>query len=438
VGQLIYTVYRYLISPIVFSLLPLLAFFHPKIKAGLQIRRKPSGLDSKKNKNLAASSGILFHVSSVGEYLQSRPVIDQIKRVSPHTPIYLSYFSPSLGDWLKDRPLPHADWVGPFLDDRVSNVRSLLTALNPACVVLCKFDLWPNLIIESYERKLPIFLISATLRAQSPRHRSYLGRRFYAYLYSKLTQIFAVSLKDAHRFREVLSDKSLVLVSGDTRVDSVLDRRDLEKNAPLPPLLERLQTDPRKKLVIGSSWPQDEAQVLEAQLIIKKMGRPSHTLTLWVPHEIGETHLAKLERAIGLQGRVCTRWTDWQKSKASLGTLDDLIVDQMGLLAGLYRIGDVAYIGAGPGGIHNVMEPAAWKLPVLFGPQYHNSPEAGELIEIGAAKSFTLASELAQTLAQLFDHPDQSSKMGAQGQSFLEAQKGATQSCVDSILVSLK
>jgi len=136
--------------------------------------------------------------------------------------------------------------------------------------------------------------------------------------------------------------------------------------------------------VAGSTWPTDEDVLLRAFAGVLRE-RPDARLIL-VPHEPTPAHLARIEgstRSLNLPSPV----------RLSKATGDDSIVlgDRVGVLAALYGAGTMAYVGGGFGraGLHSVVEPAAWGLPVLFGPRWQNSRDAQLLLQAGAAQALT-------------------------------------------------
>lgn len=413
----------------------LLSFANPKIKQGLKERLETLERLEGIERSLAGSKVIYSHVSSVGEYLQLLPVLEKLAERSPELTFVLSYFSPSLSLFMIGKKNPFAH-VFAYPGDSTSEVGRLLEVLHPSAVVFSKFDLWPNLINECWKRKIPLYLVSATLREGSLRNRFF--RFFYQGLYQKFSAIFSVSQKDSERISLASSQPIEIHTCGDTRVDSVYSRAQSEVQK-LPAWIEPfLATQRQPRLIIGSSWPLD-AELITQSLV--ELGRAGKGLPfcIWAPHECDAESLKTIEELFTRQGLTWQRWADLEKQPGgpladqTAAPLDILLIDRVGLLVALYSLGNFAFVGSGAGGVHNIMEPLQAGLGVLFGPRYHNAPEAIELLALGAVKSVKTARELENELSGFIFDPNLSANRARIGQKFLENQRGAATYCADLI-----
>ncbi|HSG19693.1 MAG TPA: glycosyltransferase N-terminal domain-containing protein, partial [Burkholderiaceae bacterium] len=241
-----------------------------------------------------------FHVASAGEFLQALPVLERC--VASGAQAVLTVTSVSGMRWVERRrgelPVLAADYL-PL--DTSRNARRLLETLEPAALIFTKYDLWPNLVWTAASAGVPQFLISATLHARSWRARSALARSLYRTLYAPLAGIFAVTEDDAERFLQTCPGHPGVEVVGDTRFDSVLERRDRVAVPPLPPYEDRVgAAKPQGMvqrngivLVIGSSWPPDEACYLPG--LLEALERYPTLRVVLAPHEIDPGHLVAME-----------------------------------------------------------------------------------------------------------------------------------------------
>jgi 3-deoxy-D-manno-octulosonic-acid transferase len=425
-------VYRGLVVPLLAGAGRVGSLFSPKLRAGLRGRR---GLwDRLRAAEATLPPGdrrVWFHVTSVGEYEQARPVIDRLGKGRSAPGVIVTFFSPSGMRFAERNPAGDLREYLP-LDTR-PNARRLLAVLRPSLLVFVKFDLWPNLIWEAERAGVPVVLIDGTLSPGSRRLLP-LVRRFYGSLYTSLHSILAISEEDARRFGESAGgdgarrasragEGSWVRVAGDTRYDQVLLRREAAGTRDLPAGLDR---DPI--WVVGSSWEGDERIVLPAFAALLE---PHRGLTLLLaPHEpTGET-LSRLEReATDLELRT-VRLSALEPG----GPADVILVDRVGILAELYRAGALAYVGGAFGrGLHNVMEPAALGLPLFFGPGWKNSHEAGLLLEAGAARVVRNARELALGVSCLLEDPDERQRRGQAGRRLIERHAGAARVCAETI-----
>jgi len=331
---------------------------------------------------------------------------------------------------------PQADFIGYCPIDSRDNVREWLGLLKPRCLVLVKFDIWPNMVLESHKLGISTFLISATLTSGSRRHQSSWRRNFFKKIYSSIDHIYCVGEEDLRLFQQTNPDHPDLKIYGDTRVDSVLDRQKLAAQGVLSPHLEALKKEYPFILIVGSSWEADEELLFPAWSEFKR--NHSEALLVLAPHEPNSKHLLQTEslaKNVGLKTLAYSKYLGMPPGKIPT---DVLIVDQVGLLADLYRIGNGAFVGAGNGGVHNTMEPAAWGLPVAFRPEYHNSPEA---IAMLGAHIFEVAED-SNAGRKIFEkwlvNFQKSRDLGKKGREFLEKSQGATYKCSQSIMMELK
>lgn len=361
---------------------------------------------------------VWFHTSSVGEFLQARPVIERLQADGVQCAVTL--YSISGYRWLSRirEQLPGVIMADYLPLDFRHNARRMLSLLRPAAVVHVKFDLWPNLVWEVAAAAVPQFLISGTLHEKSLRQRYGPARAFYGAVYGALDGIYAVTEADRERFLAACPGHRDVQVFGDTRFDSVLDRkRNLE-----PPALPSLRGK-SSILIVGSSWPPDEAVIFGP--IQQALRERSDLGVILVPHEIDAPHLDAMEAAFRPWGVV--------RFSAQAGAVGDarvVLVDSVGQLSALYAHATLAYVGgAFTTGVHNVMEPAAMGVPAMFGPRHHNSPEAMALLAQGCA--FSIADEPAfrARLQALLADPQATAALGRRAQAYIEGQAGASQRC---------
>jgi len=416
-------IYNGVVLPAVFGLARAAAPFHPKLRDALQGRKDV------KNRWRSArvrmrERPVWFHVASVGEYEQARPLITAIGKARPEIPVALSVTSPSGYRYITNKEELTKDNNIRFIDylpvDFARNARFCLATLNPRLLVFVKFDLWPNLVWETASKGTPAVLIDATL-SETSRRFSGPGKRFYRTVYENLQKILAISELDAQRFMECAPGHLGVSVAGDTRFDRAMERKRNARRVNL-----RITKGDRLVLVAGSTWPKDEARLLGGLAhLVKEEG----LLLIIAPHEPTETRIADL--------------LDWAKSNhlnaSLLSQLGDtaghvVIVDSVGVLAELYEYGDVAYVGGSfSTGVHSVIEPAIMGIPVLFGPVHKNSFEALELLKFRAAIEVNGSEDFHDSLSTLLRDRDARLEMGARARSYVESQLGATDRCLEAI-----
>jgi 3-deoxy-D-manno-octulosonic-acid transferase len=223
-------------------------------------------------------------------------------------------------------------------------------------------------------------------------------------------------------------NRDRITVTGDPRFDSVLDV--IERIAPDDPVLASAAGAPA--LVAGSTWPADEAIVLTAFQAVRQ-SHPEARVML-APHEPSPAHLEKAEdfaRRLGLPPPV--RFSSGRK-----GPL--VLIDQVGVLARLYGAGRLGYVGGGFGraGLHSVLEPAAWGLPVIHGPRWQSSREAGLLQAAGGGFALPgrrqdAVTRLAELWQRWLSEEPARREAGARARSVVEGGAGAAERNADLV-----
>ncbi|HST60435.1 MAG TPA: glycosyltransferase N-terminal domain-containing protein [Longimicrobium sp.] len=318
-----------------------------------------------------------FHAPSVGEGLQARAVVQAFRARRPDAQVAYTFFSPSAESFARTVQADVADYL-PV--DLPRDVRRALDALRPDVIAFSKTDVWPVLTREAKARGVRLAMLSGTLPPSSSR----LGgpaRALLAPAYRRLDVAAAISADDAGRFGALGVPAERRTVMGDARFDQVWARAQAVDRASA--LLRPFGGFAGVTLVAGSTWPADEEALVPAVAAMADADPPLRAIL--VPHEPTPAHLDALEarlRAHGITGAV--RLSQVQAGAAAGRTV---VVDRVGVLGDLYALADVAYVGGGWGsaGLHSVLEPAAFGVPVLFGPRHANAREAAALIAAGGA-----------------------------------------------------
>ncbi|MBI1967300.1 MAG: hypothetical protein HYS40_04870 [Gemmatimonadetes bacterium] len=363
---------------------PLAARFDPKLARGLAGRR---GLTER----LAAWARghrdprrplVWVHAPSVGEGLQAKPVLETLRAEHPDWQLAYSFFSPSAERLASNLPVDVTDYL-PF--DRPRDVALALDALRPAALVFSKLDVWPELTLAAARRGVKLGLISATVSPESSRLR-WPALQWGRPAYAALDRVGAISAEDARRLERLGARPGAIEVTGDTRYDSVAERAERLDRAREP--FARLAAARRGAgggpftIVAGSTWPPDEAVVLAA--FADFLGQVPRARLILAPHEPNPDHLARIaQRVVALRLPRPVRLS--QLERPDPGPV--IVVDRVGVLADLYALSDAAYVGGGyhREGLHSVLEPAVFGVPVVFGPAWRMSREAGLLLERGGA-----------------------------------------------------
>ena len=356
-----------------------------------------------------------MHAPSVGEGLQARPVLQLARRERPDLQLAYTFFSPSAAAFARGLDVDFADYL-PF--DTASDGEVALDALAPRALVFSKLDVWPNLARIAAERGVQLGLVSATLAEGSSRRRG-MAARLLSDAYARLDAVGAIDARDAERLVDLGVRRERIEVTGDTRYDQVWARvRGVDRAAGLVAML----TSDRPTLVAGSTWPADERPLLAAWGKVRS-AVPDARLII-APHEPTDSHLTPIERwAAGARVRSARLGSD------AAPNADVVIVDRVGVLGDLYALATVAYVGGGfhAAGLHSVLEPAAFGVPVLFGPRYANSRDAELLIVAGGGASEASEPGLASRLRTWLTDDSARQEAGHAARDLVERGLGAAE-----------
>jgi len=329
---------------------------------------------------------IWIHCASLGEFEQGRPVIEAIKKEMPEYKIVLTFFSPSGYEIRKN--YAHADSIIYLPADTPGIAARFVRLVNPEFVIFVKYEFWNNYISVLYNNNIPLYLISAIFRSEQ-HFFSWYGS-FFRSMLKKFSIIF-VQDQQSHELLAGIGIEN-VMLTGDTRFDRVVQITGTARDIPQ---LEQFRGG-EKLFLAGSSWRQDEEIIAE---YINQF--PDKMKWVFAPHEIDQPNIERLEKLF----KVSTvRFSEFSKITADTRVL---IIDNIGMLSSAYKYAYISAIGGGFGkGIHNVLEPACWGIPVMFGPEHKKFKEAVDLINEKGAMTFNSYNEFSVILNKwLTDEP---------------------------------
>ena len=366
--------------------------------------------------NLAKQENtVWFHCSSLGEFEQGRPVIEKYKKHNPNAFILLTFFSPSGYEIRKN--YENADLILYLPLDIKKNVTKFLDLIKPQFTVFVKYEFWYNYLHQLWLRNIPLFLISADFREDQWFFKSY-GRSF-----RKMLGYFSHIFVQNEQSLIILNRHSVenATIAGDTRIDRVYQ---ISKEVKGNSVIEKFKNQ-KKLIVAGSTWKQDE------EILVKYINESGNNLK-WIiaPHEIKKENILRIQKSITRPSVKYSTYKEKQDSNAEV-----LIIDNIGMLSSLYRYGNIAYIGGGFGkGIHNILEPATFGVPVIFGPNYKKFREACELKEQGGAIPVNNFSDLEKILNELTHKDEVRKKAGNISKQYIRKNLGSAQLIVDKLL----
>ncbi len=386
-------------------LLPVSRFFSSKMK--LFVNGRKTVFQTLQAQIDPDSLYIWVHVASLGEYEQGLPILERLKKEFPVYKILLTFFSPSGFEIRKNNKLADSTVYLPL--DTLPNVKRFLNLVQPKMVFFIKYEFWPNYLNELRKQNIPTFLVSGIFRKKQLFFKWYGG--FYRESLRGFTHFF-VQNRASEQLLHQLGFKNIT-VHGDTRFDRVAQI--VEHAQPLP-YINQFKNH-TFTIVIGSSWVDDE------NVYLPYLNASEGIKWIIAPHTIKEEEILRLQHRIAKSSIRYSHYTADQ-----LAAADVFIIDTIGLLTQIYAYADIAYVGGGfKTGLHNILEPATYGIPVIIGPEYEKFQEAKDLIALGSCLVVHNARELSDTLNELAANEILRSTLGKKSKEFIKQNKNATQ-----------
>lgn len=348
-----------------------------------------------------------FHVSSLGEFEQGRPVMERLRESHPEYRIVLTFFSPS--GYESAKKYQSADIICYLPFDTRRNVGRFLDMLKPEKAFFIKYEFWPNFLAGLKKRGVPTYSVSSIFRKEQMFFKT------IDFGYRKTLKCFTHLFVQDNASKGLLSSIGLdnVTVIGDTRFDRVMK---IAADAKQLALVETF-AEGKRVFVAGSSWTPDE------DIFIKYFNAHKGWKLIIASHEVTETRLTEIQSKFS--GK-CVRYTQANMDEAR--EADCLLIDCFGLLSSIYRYGKVAYVGGGFGaGVHNLLEAAVYGMPVFFGPNNRKFREAQKLKECGGGLEISSYEDFEAKM-DLFDADENLlAQAGAAAGEYVGGNSGATQ-----------
>ena len=358
---------------------------------------------------------VWVHCASLGEFEQGRPVMESIKKQFPGTRIILTFFSPSGYEPRKKYNIADAVFYLPA--DLPGAAARFYDAVKPNMGLIVKYEFWQGYLHEAEKRKIPLFLISGIFRNGMPFFKPYGG-----YFREGLKAFEHFFIQDENSFGLLQSiGLNNSTVCGDTRLDRVLEA--VEKRTEIP-VIEKFKND-ELLWICGSTWPVDDEMIISvAKNITGKIK------ILLVPHDIHPEYIDKL-----ISAHSPLSFAKFSTaSEKDISQADILIMDTMGMLTSAYAYANFVYVGGGFGkAVHNTMEPAAFGVPVLFGPKHQKFNEITGLIDAKAGICVHNKTELQSIVSELVISTPKRQTMGSAARKYVRDHSGATSIIINQI-----
>lgn len=383
------------------------AIFKPKMK--LFVDGRKNVFKTLGNKIQPSDKTIWFHAASLGEFEQGLPVMEKIRGLYPDHKIILTFFSPSGFEVRKNSTA--ADVIVYLPLDAKKNVEKFLKLVHPEMAFFIKYEYWPNYLNGLKERNIPTYLFSGIFR------KNQIFFKWYGGFYRKALTAFKEFFVQNENSKVLLQGIGFnnVKISGDTRFDRVL--KILERDNTLD-FVEKFKNN-KLTIVCGSTWPKDENQLIDF-INTNSFG----VKFIIAPHNVKPEQIGEFKNSISKKTLLFS-----EIKNKNLADYDVLIIDTIGILTKIYSYADIAYVGGGFGtsGLHNILEPATFGIPIIIGPNYQKFSEAVALVGMGGCISVKNKKELEETLSFLIQNDDERFEKGHISSTFVQMNKNATE-----------
>ena len=369
--------------------------------------------------NLDGDESIWVHAVSVGEVLSARPLISELRASYPKLRLFLSTTTLT-GQQLARRSVPDVDAVFYFPFDWTITARRTLNVVRPRLFVMTETEIWPNLLRECKRRSVRTLMVNGRISYRSfPRYR--LVRPFMKRVLADIDRFCVQGEETSRRLIELGADPARIVVTGSLKFDSL-------ESSPTPgrgrERVLRFFRVPlaRPVIIAGSTLKGEEEPVIRAFNRVRASG-VNALLVIAARHP---ERFDEVERLCRHEGLTVVRRTELPIDAEPRA--DAVVLDTIGELAQLYQIATVVFVGGSlvPAGGHNILEPALYGKPVVFGPHMQNFGEIAEtFLTNGAAIQVRTAGEFEETMLSLIGDPVRRARVGAAARALVESNRGA-------------
>jgi len=349
---------------------------------------------------------VWVHCASLGEFEQGRPLIEEIRRIYPEKKIVLTFFSPSGYEVRKD--YGQVDYIYYLPADTRRNARRFVKYCNPEVAFFIKYEYWFNFLSVLKKKSVPVYFVSSIFRKDQLFYKWYGG--WYRKMLKKVTHFFLQNQESADLLHSLNIDHCSV--TGDTRFDRVAHV--FENIKPIPAVEKFLGS--QRAIIAGSSWKAEEALLMQYNRI-----NPGYKLII-VPHEVTDDTIRRIKDQFSGNAICLSEIASMKGNEKNV-----LIVDSYGMLTSLYQYGFIAIVGGGFGaGIHNILEAAAFGMPVIIGPNYEKFKEATDMVELHCAFPVANIEDFNTVMNHLLKDPTLVLTISKIASDYVKANVGAT------------
>ncbi len=395
---------------ITFFILSIYGLFNKKVGLFVKGRRETfSKLSAISEKDKV----VWVHAASLGEFEQARPIIEELKESHKEYKIVVTFFSPSGYEIRKNYDLADVVCYLPF--DTKGRVRKFLRMTHPSLAIIVKYEFWPNLLGELKSQEIPTILVSGIFRSTQHFFKSSGGWM------RKALDTFDHFFVQDEASKELLNSIELtnVSVSGDTRFDRVLTILDQDNSLSF---IEEFKND-TYTVIAGSTWSEGEA------LLTNYINESENQKFIIAPHSMNEKNIQTLRSSIQKKTVLFS-----EKVGKKLKDFDVMIIDTIGLLTKIYSYADAVYVGGGfKTGLHNILEPATFGVPIVIGTEFQKFKEAVDLVDRKGVISVNDQSEFSKIFDKFYQDESYRKRTGKINSDYIAQQNGAIKTIMNYI-----
>ena len=391
------------ITHFAYFFLRIYAIFNKKIKLFVNGREETfQHLSSIKREDRT----IWFHIASLGEFEQAIPIIESTKDSWQDHKIIVTFFSPSGYEIRKNSKLADVICYLPF--DTKANMKNFVELVHPEIAIIVKYEFWPNLLRQLKKQSIPTILVSGIFRKNQIFFKftgKWLRKSLNAFHHFFVQDSYSMNLLESINFNNTS-------LTGDTRFDRV--SKILEQDNTLSFISEFKNN--QYTIVAGSTWNEGEG------FLINYINKSKDEKFIIAPHTIDHNSILKLKKSLKKETILYS-----EKSGKNLSEYSVFIIDTVGLLTKIYSYADTAYVGGGfRTGLHNILEPATFGIPIVIGPEYSKFKEALDLVNLKGCISVHNQSVFSSTLRMLKNDINYRNEMGKVNKTYIKKNVGAT------------
>lgn len=356
---------------------------------------------------------IWFHVASLGEYEQGLPVFKKIKSLYKDHKIILSFFSSSGYEVRKNNSISDLTIYLPL--DSYYNAKKFIDLVNPKIAVFIKYEFWPNFLKYLKKKKVPTYLLAGVFR------ENHWFFKTYGFWMKKNLEAFD------HFFVQNKSSKNVLKINNFNNCSVMGDSR-FERVNELPDQNNQIKhinefKGSKKCIIAGSTWREDEELIIKFINTYKK----DDVCFIIAPHQIDLKKIKKIKNLIKKKTVLMSELNKINAIECSV-----LIIDSIGLLTSLYNYADIAYVGGGMGstGLHNTLEPAIFKIPVIVGKNFKKFAEVADLINLKGVIYVENEHSFKNEINILLRNQEIRNKMGQTNYQYIQNNLGASEKVI--------